>query len=213
MPSPITPAQFQESIPANNADMCTRFSKFLNVPSLLYQLFNWMFTSTGAISTAFKAEVATYSAPTGTVIYTLTTSVGDGYLLCDGSQVSRVTYAALFTAIGTRYGAGDGSTTFTLPDGRGRSLIGAGAGAGLSNREINTKYIGEENHTMTEEELAEHTHEMTAYTSGATDGDGGYDLNQADPSATVMVESSETGESTPFNVIHPCLIGYMWVKT
>jgi len=188
-------------------------SKFLNVPALLYELFNWMFTPSGAISDEFKAEVATYSAPAGTVIYTLTTSVGDGYLLCDGSAVSRDDYAALFVAIGTRYGAGDGSTTFNLPDGRGRSLIGAGAGSGLSNRDINTKYVGEETHTMTEAELATHTHEMTAYTSGSTSGDGGYDLNQADPSATVQVPSSETGDSTPFNVTHACLIGYMYVKT
>lgn len=172
-----------------------------------------MLTSSGAISNEFKAEVATYSAPTGTVIYTLTTSVGDGWLQCDGSEVSRATYAALFTAIGTRYGAGDGSTTFTLPDGRGRSLIGAGAGAGLSNRDINTKYIGEENHTMTEEELATHIHTTEGWYDGATSGgDSGAVLNTRS-AASDQFDSSETGESTPFNVIHPSLIGYMWVKT
>jgi microcystin-dependent protein len=47
-----------------------------------------------------------------------------GWLLCDGSQVSRVTYAALFAVIGTTHGAGDGSTTFNLPDGRGRFFLG-----------------------------------------------------------------------------------------
>lgn len=55
-------------------------------------------------------------------------SAPTGYLLCDGSAVSRATYAALFTVIGTSYGAGDGSTTFNLPDGRGRGFIGAGTG-------------------------------------------------------------------------------------
>jgi microcystin-dependent protein len=43
-------------------------------------------------------------------------SIPTGYLFCDGSAVSRTTYSALFTAIGTRHGAGDGSTTFNLPD-------------------------------------------------------------------------------------------------
>lgn len=51
-----------------------------------------------------------------------------GWLLCQGQAVSRSTYAALFSEIGVTYGAGDGSTTFNLPDGQGRALIGSGAG-------------------------------------------------------------------------------------
>lgn len=47
-----------------------------------------------------------------------------GWLLCDGSAVSRTTYVRLFTAIGTVYGIGDGSTTFNLPDARGRVIAG-----------------------------------------------------------------------------------------
>lgn len=49
-----------------------------------------------------------------------------GFLLCDGSAVSRTTYAALYAVIGTAYGVGDGATTFNLPDFRDRTLIGAG---------------------------------------------------------------------------------------
>ena len=59
-----------------------------------------------------------------------------GWLLCDGSAVSRTTYATLFAAIGTTWGAGDGSTTFNLPDLRGRAPIGAGTGSGLSARTL-----------------------------------------------------------------------------
>lgn len=51
-------------------------------------------------------------------------TVPAGYLLCDGSEVSRATYAMLFTAIGTTYGTGDGSTTFNIPDLSGRVAIG-----------------------------------------------------------------------------------------
>ena len=47
-----------------------------------------------------------------------------GFLLCDGSTVSRTTFSALFAKIGTTYGAGDGSTTFNLPDARGVAIIG-----------------------------------------------------------------------------------------
>jgi len=54
-----------------------------------------------------------------------------GWLLCDGAAVSRTTYAALFAAVGTTFGVGDGSTTFTLPDLRGRFPLGkAAAGTG-----------------------------------------------------------------------------------
>lgn len=52
-----------------------------------------------------------------------------GFLLCQGQNVSRTTYAALFAAIGTTFGSGDGSTTFTLPDLRGRTVAGLDPGA------------------------------------------------------------------------------------
>lgn len=55
-----------------------------------------------------------------------------GYLLCDGTAVSRTTYASLYATISTTYGAGDGSTTFNLPDLRGRLPMGAGTGTGLN---------------------------------------------------------------------------------
>lgn len=52
-----------------------------------------------------------------------------GWLLCQGQAVSRAVYTALFIAIGTAFGAGDGSTTFNLPDVKGRSLVGVGTGS------------------------------------------------------------------------------------
>ena len=51
-----------------------------------------------------------------------------GWLLCQGQTVSRAAYARLFAAIGVQYGAGDGTTTFRLPDGRGRTLVGQDSG-------------------------------------------------------------------------------------
>lgn len=64
------------------------------------------------------------SVPTGMVAYFALSAVPSGWLLCNGANVSRTTYAALFAAIGTRFGAGDGSTTFTLPNLDGRFLEG-----------------------------------------------------------------------------------------
>lgn len=74
-------------------------------------------------------------------------STRSGALLCDGSAVSRTTFAALFTAIGTTYGAGDGSTTFNVPNYLGRVVVGAGTGAGLTAR-ARGSVGGEEGHLL-----------------------------------------------------------------
>ena len=90
-----------------------------------------------------------------------------GWLICDGSTVSRSTYSALFAVIGTTYGSGDGNTTFTLPDLRGRVPIGAGTGAGLTNRVLGTQY-GAETVTLDSTSLPTHSHANTV--SGGSTG-------------------------------------------
>ena len=77
--------------------------------------------------------------PVGTVVaYAGTTgSIPSGWALADGAALSRTTYSDLFTAMGTAYGAGDGSTTFNLPDLRGRLPLGkasSGTGSTLGAR-------------------------------------------------------------------------------
>ena len=71
----------------------------------------------------------TTTIPVGTISPYAGTSAPANWLLCDGSAVSRVTYAALFGVTSTAYGAGDGSTTFNVPDLRGRIVVGSGTGA------------------------------------------------------------------------------------
>ena len=68
--------------------------------------------------------------PTGAIFSFPIETPPTGYLICDGSAISRTTYADLFALLGTTYGAGDGSTTFNLPDYRGRFLRGHDNGAG-----------------------------------------------------------------------------------
>jgi microcystin-dependent protein len=68
--------------------------------------------------------------PYGMVVAFAGTTAPSGWLICDGSAVSRTTYASLFAAIGTVHGSGDGSTTFNLPDYRGRFLRGVDETAG-----------------------------------------------------------------------------------
>lgn len=74
--------------------------------------------------------------PSGAIVAYGGAAAPTGWLLCDGSAVSRTTYADLFSAIGETYGAGDGMTTFNVPDMRGRVSVGAGTGAGLTARTL-----------------------------------------------------------------------------
>jgi len=66
------------------------------------------------------------SAPIGTIMAFPIDKIPNGWLICNGAAISRTTYKALFNVIGTTYGAGDGSTTFNLPDFQGKFLRGLG---------------------------------------------------------------------------------------
>lgn len=120
---------------------------------------------------------AASSVPTGTVLDFAGTSAPSGYLMCYGQTVSRATYAALFAVIGTTFGAGDGSTTFALPDARGRVAAGkdnmggasagriTGAGAGFAGGTLGATG-GSQTHTLTTAEMPPHDHDVGVSVSG-----------------------------------------------
>lgn len=84
---------------------------------------------TGNVTGMLQGTGALFLVPTGAVMAFAMNSAPSGWLAADGSAVSRATYANLFAAIGTTYGVGDGSATFTLPDLRGYFVRGAGTNA------------------------------------------------------------------------------------
>jgi phage-related tail fiber protein len=97
--------------------------------------------STKIATTAFVQANADI-IPTGAVFNFATSTPPNGFLECDGSAISRTTYANLFNAIGELYGAGDGSTTFNIPDLRGEFIRGWDNGRGIdSGRVIGTFQI------------------------------------------------------------------------
>lgn len=86
-------------------------------------LSSWVVTQTAPISIR--------PTPAGAVMAFAGVSIPDGWLLCNGATISRTTYSELFNAIGITYGAGDGSTTFKIPDLRGEFVRGLDGGRGV----------------------------------------------------------------------------------
>ena len=154
------------------------------------------------------------STPAGSMIMFGGAVAPTGWLFCDGAAVSRETYAALFAAIGTTWGAGDGSTTFNLPDARGRSAMGAGQGSGLTARTLGTT-LGEESHALTANENGTHSHVETATTS--PDGAGSVramfqGMFYYNDSAVTGNFTGNSGLGTPHNTVHPVFVANYIIK-
>ena len=101
--------------------------------------------------------------PVGSVVEWTGTQTPQNWLLCDGREVSRTTYSELFAAIGTVWGAGDGSTSFNIPDYRDKFVLGAGGDVDLAETG------GEKEVTLTVEQIPPHIHELYCSSTGGND--------------------------------------------
>lgn len=142
-------------------------------------------SSTSEMGAAIAAAV-----PSGAVFYFAMTSVPTGYLACNGSAVSRTTYAALFTAIGTTFGTGDGSTTFNLPDLRGEFVRGYDNGRGVDAGRV----FG----SAQADEIKAHTHDILTYNQET--GSGRVTEGGSPVGGTYATESTGGAETRPRNV-------------
>ena len=150
--------------------------------------------------------------PTGMVVPYAGAVAPDGWLLCQGQAVSRTTYAQLFSVIGTTYGSGDGSTTFNLPDMRGRVAVGSDANWGCAAKR------GETAHTQLLTEMAEHYHgfrnndgqQVRAWVIDESSNDSL--ANGSGSKASVTWQTMNAGNSTPFNVMQPSLYLHHIIK-
>lgn len=112
--------------------------------------------------------------PTGAIVPFGGNVAPSGFLLCDGSAVSRTTYATLFAVLQETYGAGDSVTTFNLPDLRGNVPVGINGGTFAS---LGTT-VGAEIHTLTTSETPSHNHSgSTANNSGSHTHTGSTDTH------------------------------------
>ena len=135
--------------------------------------------------------------PTATIVPWSTASVPTGFLECNGQAVSRSTYSALFSAIGTTYGAGDGSSTFLVPDLQdnipmGKSGSKALASTGGANTVTSTGNVGGStaNATLSVGQLASHQHDILY---GNITGNQGYPFKNSGNGATTSQTYQSTG--------------------
>lgn len=166
--------------------------------------------------------------PTGVVNMWVTGTAPTGWLLCQGQAVSRTTYATLFGVISTTYGVGDNSTTFNLPDLRGRVPMGAGTGrnvadsANLTARTLGAKISDAETHALTQSEMPRHNHGINpaAIVGTGTSGTGAYSPTGNDNQQSVTTfftggdgtdEASEN--ALPHNNMQPSIVVNFIIKT
>lgn len=149
--------------------------------------------------------------PAGVILASATLVAPVGFLNCDGVDKSRTLYSNLFAAIGTSYGAGDGTTTFGIPNVSGRAIVGYDS----TQTEFDTlgEKGGTKTHTLTTTEMPSHTHALSEDKwisgSGAASAAKAY----GSPTANTGYSTDATGGGTAHNNLQPYISLPFIIKT
>ena len=175
-----------------------------------FQLLISLWTRTGAAQGA-----QTFS--TGDLKASASNAPQDGWLLCDGQEVSRTQYQALFTAINTTWGAGDGVTTFNLPNLQGKTLLGfdttfpIASTGGNATQSITVSNLPAHNHGITD---PGHVHASVVAASNVATGNvaGGVTAGNTS-SAMTGITTNNTGSGDPLSILPPYAAVSYLIKT
>lgn len=169
-------------------------------------------------------QVSSAGVPIGAVIDWAGPTAPNNYMLCYGQEVSRSDYADLFSAIGVTWGSGNGTTTFNLPDARGRVSAGkdnmGGVNAGLLSLMNSTTLGGtggSQVHTLDITQIPSHSHGVTdaghvhdysivSGSGGIATGSGLGQTSAQTSGATTGISIQSTGGGLPHNNIQPTII-------
>jgi len=176
----------------------------------------------GTMKSVPASDFKEYIMPTGAVLPYAGSSAPTGFLLCYGQAISRSTYADLFSAISTTYGTGDGSSTFNLPDLRGRVVAGQDDMGGSSadrltdqtgglNGDTLGDTGGSETHTLSTAQMPAHTHTVAAQQQVSGDSTNRGGSGQLGAAATIT--TSSTGSGSAHNNVQPTIILNYIIRT
>lgn len=168
-----------------------------------------------ALDTQLKAvtdQLMQVGAPIGTVFAFAGTSPPTGFLLCHGQAISRVQYATLFSVIGTTFGAGDGSSSFQVPDLRGRVIAGLDNMGSTSADRLTDAWAdqrggtgGVDKHALSVPELPAHSHGYTLFQAGQVDGSF-LNATVTGRQASDVIQTGATGGGQAHNNVQPTMV-------
>lgn len=202
-PNPVTPAEMESTIPEPTDAICTKLDALWSLANKVAESHAWEYDEDGNPSEEFKDAVS--HVPVGAVMMWMMESAPDGWIVLNGSIVSRTgIYEDLFNLWGTRFGAGDGTSTWQLPNMARKFPFGASG----TNPVRSTG--GVEEVTLTRENLpaikpVELSSGVTAFvmnvSTGGTDAIDNTDQNMARLTPEDAFE--DLGEDEPFSVLNP----------
>ena len=179
-------------------------------------------TAGGFVFPDSTTQTTAVTAPAASMMVFAGASAPSGWLLCFGQAISRTTYATLFSAVSTTYGIGDGSTTFNLPDMRGRVAAGAdNMGGSAAGRLTSTTMSpdgntlsatgGTQTHTLITAEMPSHTHALSDSYPGVNTG-GSWQQNGGAYGGSIGTIGSTGGGGAHLNVQPTLVLNYI-IKT
>lgn len=171
------------------------FDNLFPIASLPVSIANGGTGATTADGARINLGLGTFLVPTGSLIMWPSNTIPSDWKLCNGAAISRVTFATLFSLLGTTFGAGDGSTTFNLPDFRNRFPYGADTVAVGGTGGSADSIVVSHTHTATSTSTATVTDPGHSHLYGNTGGSGGSTplLGNVSPPSNVSTNTNTTG--------------------
>lgn len=165
----------------------------------------------GATIPAGYEEAGSISVPTGSIFPFAGATAPSGYLICDGAAISRTTYSDLFSLLSTTYGAGDGSTTFNIPNLKGKVPVGLDS----TDTDFDTlgETGGEKTNTLTINEIPAHNHNLSVQGGNTTSYGFTYDYSNEKRMYNGTDVIGETGGGQPHNNLQPYIVLNYIIKT